>query len=98
MKARPGSGGGARRRDPVLLVGACVLLGVAAGGIAHVAMVLRDGILDARPEHARGMEPILVHAADEPFFFYGLMTATAVISILLLVIGWKMLRHAWHPR
>lgn len=75
MKALPGSGGGARRRDPVLLVIACVLLGVAAGGIAYVATLLRDGVLDARPEHARHMEPILVYAADEPFFFYGLVAA-----------------------
>lgn len=82
----------------MLLVIACVLLGLAAGGIAYVAMVLRDGVLDARPEHARGMEPILVHAADEPFWFYGLVTAIAVLAILLLVIGWKMLRHARHPR
>jgi hypothetical protein len=82
----------------VLLVIACVLLGVAAGGIAYVAMLLRDGVLDARPEHARGMEPILVHAADEPFWFYGFVTAMAVLSILLLVVGWKMLRQAWHPR
>ena len=44
------------------------------------------------------MEPILVHAADEPFWFYGLVAAMAVLSILLLVIGWKMLRQARHPR
>lgn len=40
------------------------------------------------------MEPVLVRAADEPFWFYGFVAGLAAIAILLLVIAVRMLRQA----
>jgi hypothetical protein len=94
MKAKIGSSGEARRRDPMLIGIACVLLGSAAVLIAYVAKIVRDQSLDARPRHARGMEPIPLNAADEPFWFYGIVAALAVLAIVLLAIARKMLREA----
>lgn len=85
--------GGVRRRNDPLLVGiAGVLLLCSLGALAFVARTLRDGFLDARPKHARDMDPIYVHAAGEPFGFYALLAGLAALAILLLVIAVRMLR------
>jgi hypothetical protein len=78
-----------------MLIGiACVLLGSVAVLIAYLAKIIRKQSLDARPKHARGMEPIPLNAMDEPFWFYGIVAALAVLAILLLAIAWKILRQA----
>lgn len=86
------------RTDPVLLVISGVLFACAAGGAVYLVDVVRHGDLDARPEHAPRTEPNLLTAAEEPFWFYGLVAALAVLVMLLLVIAWRMLLHARNPR
>jgi H+/Cl- antiporter ClcA len=87
-----------RRMDPVLLVITGALFGCAAGLVAYLAKILRDGALDARPKHAVGMEPDFVTAADEPFWFYGIVAMLAALAILVLRIGWQMRRHVREVR
>ncbi|HEX6038248.1 hypothetical protein [Longimicrobium sp.] len=82
------------RKDPLLLGISGALLLCGAGLLAYVARTMRDGFLDARPRHARDMEPILLRAADEPFWFYGIIAGVTVLAVHLLVLGVRMLRQA----
>jgi len=84
-----------RLQDPVLLAIAGALLICAAGVLVYVAKTARDGLLDARPKHAREMEPILLRAADEPFWFYGIVAGLTVLAILLLILTGRMVHHAF---
>ena len=74
-----------------------VMLAGAVGLLAFVAKVLRDGYLDVRPRHAPRTEPAFLYAAEEPFWFYGLVAALTALAILLLTLAWRMLRHGRRP-
>jgi H+/Cl- antiporter ClcA len=92
MTPKQRSGGG-RDRDTrrLLLVMAAVMASLAVGVLALVARILQDGYLDARPKHATG-EPILLYAAEEPFWFYGFVTLLVLLALMLLSIAWRMWR------
>jgi H+/Cl- antiporter ClcA len=88
----------ARAADPLLLVISVAMLGVALGVIAYIAKIVRDGAIDMRPKHAGGMEPFYLRAAEEPVWFYAIAAGLAVLAILSLTIGWRMLRQSLRPR
>jgi len=92
MRPKPRTG-----RDPdratrrLLLVISFVMAALAVGLLANVAGVLQDGYLDARPKHAMG-EPNLLYAAEEPFWFYGIVTLLVLLAVMLLCIASRMWR------
>lgn len=92
MNRRTDSRAATRRKDPMLLLIAGMLFGCAAGVIGYVAKVLREGTLDSRPKHAPPTDPLLVHAANEPVWFYGIVAVLGVLALLLVVVAWRMLR------
>jgi hypothetical protein len=75
----------------LFIAGAVALLGLAVSA-------LRSGMLDVRPEHAPVSRPEWLAAAEEPFWFYGLLALIASFAACLLVVGWRMIREARKPR
>jgi hypothetical protein len=71
----------------LFVVGAAVLL-------VLVAAALRSGTLDARAEHAPPTEPEWIVAAQEPFWFYGIIALLTIFAAYLLVRGFRMIREA----
>jgi hypothetical protein len=66
-----------------------------AGGVALLVLVvaaLRSGTFDARAEHAPTPDWIL--AAQEPFWFYGIIALITTFAAYLLVFGSRMIREA----
>lgn len=86
-----------RVADPALLGMAVVLLAVGLGMVAYIAKILGDGAIDMRPKHARGVEPFYLYAAEDPVWFYGMAAGLAILAILSLLIGWRMLRQSFRP-
>lgn len=85
-----GSQGRAVRR--LLLVMSFVMAAVATGLLAQVVATFRAGYLEARPTYASG-EPLLLTAVQEPFWFYGVVAAMVLLSLMLLAIASRM----WLP-
>jgi uncharacterized membrane protein HdeD (DUF308 family) len=68
-----------------------------AGGVALfvlVASALRSGTLDTRAEHAPVSEPEWILAAQEPFWFYGIIALVSIFAAYLLVHGSRMIRES----
>jgi hypothetical protein len=65
------------------------------GGVALFVVVvnaLRSGTLDARREYAPPSEPEWIVAAQEPFWFYGIIALATIFAAYLLVQGSRMIR------
>jgi hypothetical protein len=54
-------------------------------------------VIDTRPKHASGA-PMLLSAAGDPAWFYGLTAAVAALALLLLAVGVAMLRQVLRGR
>jgi hypothetical protein len=68
-----------------------------AGGVALFFVVvnaLRSGTLDARPEHAPPSRPEWIVAAQEPFWFYGIIAMITIFAAYLLVHGSRMIKES----
>jgi hypothetical protein len=68
-----------------------------AGGVALLVVVvsaLRSGTLDARPEHAPPSRPEWIVAAQEPFWFYGIIAMITIFAAYLLVFGSRMIKES----
>jgi hypothetical protein len=88
-----------KRTDARLLLGIGSLF--VAGAVALLSVVgvaLRSGTLDARTKHAPVSKPEWLLAAQEPFWFYGIIALVTAFAAYLLVQGWRMIREARSQR
>ncbi|HLL83842.1 MAG TPA: hypothetical protein VK420_14350 [Longimicrobium sp.] len=88
-----------KRADARVFRGVGALL--VAGGVALLMLVvsaLRSGTLDARPKHRSRADPEWIVAAQEPFWFYGIIVLIAGLAAYALVQGSRMIRETRSQR
>lgn len=88
-----------KRSDTQLFFGiGALLLASAAALLVLVVSALRSGVLDARPKHAPASEAEWIVAAQEPFWFYGILALLALLAGYMLVLGARMILHGRSKR
>lgn len=82
------TGARGRRHLPTLL-GGTALAAVGCGALAYVLLVVQRGGMDARSRFSS--TPDYLYATEEPFWFYGLTAALAIVGLTALAVAARML-------